>query len=155
MTNLRPAMEIIGEEMADNARETFESQGRRGGGSWTKLSEKRMREKAREKIDPRIEFGETHRLYVSLAQIGSPENKLIIKGSANTWAVALGTTVPYAKAQHRGVPSRNLPARKLYKSVPGDVVRFERIIVQYFWDAYTLKVFGSEGVRPPRGHFSA
>jgi len=149
-------MEIIGEEMASIARDTFESQGRRGGGSWTALSKKRLHEKEREKIDLRILYGETHRLYVSLADIGSPENVLVIKGGPNEWAVALGTKVPYAGVHQRGAPSRNIPIRTLYKSVPGDVLRFERIIRQYFWDAYATEVLGmgSIPIRAPRGHFS-
>src|SRR5215831_6061417 len=115
MRNLRPAMEIIGEEMAGIARDTFESQGRRGGGSWAALSEKRMREKVREKIDPRILYGETHRLFLSLADIGSSENVLVVKGGGNEWAVALGTKVPYAKVHQRGSAKRNIPIRILYK----------------------------------------
>ena len=152
MVNLRPAMEIIGVELTDIAKETFLSQGRRGGGSWKQLSYKRQHEKAREGIDPRILFGETHRLYTSATEPGSPENIIQVKGNGNDWQVILATKVPYAKAHWAGVPKRNLPQRKFFKRIASDQERFDRILRQYFWDAWAS--MDGETTKAPRGHFN-
>jgi|SRR5215472_650814 len=152
MVNLRPAMEIIGVELTDIAKETFLSQGRRGGGSWKALSYKRQHEKEREGIDPRILFGETHRLFVSVTEPGSSENVLQVKGSGNEWQVILGTKVPYAKVHWVGSIKRNIPQRRFFKSIPSDRERYDRILRQYFWDAYAS--MPGESTPAPRGHFN-
>jgi hypothetical protein len=151
LRDMKPAMEIIGHEMAEISKETFNSQGRRGGGSWQALSYKRQEEKAREGLDPRILFA-THRLYTSLTEIGSPENRLSIKGKGNEWSVALVTLVPYAKVHWTGSPKRNIPIRRFYKSITSDKERFDRIIRQWMWDAYAS--VPGETTKAPRGHFS-
>jgi len=46
-------------------------------------------------------------------------------------AAQVGTDVPYAKYQHYGVPSRNLPARPLIGVARGDVSRVGHRLIDY------------------------
>ena len=150
--NMKPVLEEVGLDMMYVIGLNFASQGRRGGGSWKQLSYKRQHEKAREGIDPRILFGETHRLYTSATEPGSPENIIQVKGNGNDWQVILATKVPYAKAHWAGVPKRNLPQRKFFKRIASDQERFDRILRQYFWDAWAS--MDGETTKAPRGHFN-
>jgi len=150
--NIRPAMEIIAVEMANVAKETFESQGRRGGGSWQFLSPERVHEKEREGLDPRILYA-THRLFQSMTEIGSSENIVQIqKINPDDYSVALGTEVPYARVMWSGSSKRHIPARKFYKAIPTDRLRFVRILQQWFWDAYAAGP--GETAKAPRGFFN-
>ena len=77
----------------------FESQGRRGGGSWKKISEQWKARKAESGLDTRILFA-THRLKNSLTDADHPDNIMITRRKELVW----GTEVPYAARQDRERP---------------------------------------------------
>ena len=94
----QPAMFRIETDVRRIIRETFESQGRRGGGSWEFISDDWRHRKLREGRDPRILYY-THRLINSLVNEGG-ENIAETTGTD----FKLGTSVPYAELQNRKRP---------------------------------------------------
>jgi len=74
---------------------TFESQGRRGGGSWKRISEAWKARKEDLNLDPRI-LHATLRLRKSLTRRGHSEQVLIM----NRKELKFGTSVPYAGRQN-------------------------------------------------------
>jgi hypothetical protein len=75
---------------------TFTSQGRRGGGSWADDSEDWLVRKAREGMDPRINFA-TWALYDSMTELGAEGQ--IIEMTPNT--LKLGSALPEAGPSQR------------------------------------------------------
>lgn len=88
---LRRLMQIIGQ--------TFESQGRRGGGSWPQITEEWLRRKQRTGLDPRIGHA-THALRESVSIWGA-EHQIREVGPN---IAKLGSELPYADTQQRHRP---------------------------------------------------
>lgn len=90
----RPALVVVDEYLADAMKKNFESQGRRGGGSWRKLSEGWVKRKAREGRDPRIGFY-TGALFAAATDVGDPNRRLKMTRTSLDVTIAL----PYAAVQ--------------------------------------------------------
>jgi len=122
----RPAMLQISGKMVLAVDQRFQSQGRRGGGSWRKLSEDWLFAKLARGLDPRILFatGELHR---SLVRINHPNNKLRITGTS----IEYGSTLPYANTQMFGDPARNIPARPYIRFTAADRREWANILLRY------------------------
>jgi phage gpG-like protein len=95
----RPAMETIAGLMMGIIKATFESQGRRGGGSWAQLSTEWLLRKQRLGLDPRIGFA-WHRLVEAFGTPGAPHQILEI-GRHN---VTIESDLPYAATQQAHRP---------------------------------------------------
>ena len=70
---------------------TFLSQGRRGGGSWAQDSDEWMTRKAREGLDPRINFA-TWALYDAMTMMGAPGQVVHMTPQS----LSLGSDLPQA-----------------------------------------------------------
>lgn len=132
---LKPALELIGDDMIESTKIQFESGGRRGGGSWARASKEWQFEKLRSGLDPRPLFA-THRLFGSLAHKGDPEMVLDIQ----PLSIRYGSQVPYADTHQFGDPERGIPARPFIHFLPGDIARWGRIIIMYITDPMRARV---------------
>lgn len=113
-TDTESAMIEIGRQLQQIAGISMTAQGRRGGGSWQHLKPETIRRKAKRGLDPRTEFA-THDLYNSLTRLAAG-SRLQIRNDSLTF----GSDLAYARAQHFGLRSKNLPARPLITIVEGD-----------------------------------
>ena len=137
--NTIPLMRVIGNQIHQIIKETFISQGRRGGGSWAKLSESTMRRKMgysgtgiyplfgggwsvrkkygggfeRGRSDPRILF-RSHDMYKSLTSLKA-EGAIV---DPKQDFVIIGTKFGYAKYHRTG--TMDMPARDWWKPTSGD-----------------------------------
>jgi len=75
---------------------TFQSQGRRGGGSWAEDSEAWQAQKAREGLDPRINFA-TWALYDSVTLLNAPGQVVEITPQS----LRFGSSLPQAAPSQR------------------------------------------------------
>jgi hypothetical protein len=101
------------------------AQGRRGGGSWAFLKPDTIRRKAKRGLDPRTEFA-THDLYNSLTRLAAGSH---VQTSSSS--VQFGSDLAYARAQHFGLRSKNLPARPLITIVEGDRKKMAKTILDH------------------------
>jgi phage gpG-like protein len=101
----RPAFRTIAEMLFAITRTTFESQGRRGGGSWRRDSPEWLARKIRGGLDPRIGYA-THSLVKSVTEPGAPGQVLVIRRNK----ILFGSRLPYAAAQQRQRPFIKLTA---------------------------------------------
>lgn len=95
----QPAMEAVAAEMMRIIGVTFQSQGRRGGGSWRHLTTEWLMRKQRNNLDPRIGYA-THALVNSVTKPGADRQILEI----GPHSVQLGSLLPYAATQQRHRP---------------------------------------------------
>ena len=121
-----PAMIAVLDYLRHAAGATMDSQGRRTGGSWSQLKPATIRRKARLGQDPRIERA-TGLLYESLTRAGHPNQIANVTKTSATF----GSDLPYARAQSKGDPKHNLPARPLIKLNQNDHNNIGRIILDY------------------------
>lgn len=125
---IQPALEAVAEDMIEVTKVQFQSQGRRGGGSWQRLKPSTVERKLFYGYDPRILYG-THRLIESLTERGDVE--MILEIDHNS--VRFGSSVPYADVhQHGG--GRNIPARPFIHFLESDYRNWRRIITAYIAD---------------------
>jgi len=164
LLDTQPAMERVGEQIQTVIAATFESQGRRGGGSWHQLSDDTIRRKtgvgktttptdiaafgggimvrgrggqftrSLEPGDPRILF-DTHRLYNSLTSRGGSDSIFV----AGPDFIRVGTNLGYSRDHWFG--TRRMPQRRFYQPTVADKARYVDIVRRYFWTAFT----GGEG----------
>lgn len=95
----RPAMREVGYTMMDIINRIFESQGRRGGGSWRQLTDEWLTRKVNEGLDPRIGYA-TGALVRSLTNDEDPNNILEV----HPQSVSLGSALEYAVPQDENRP---------------------------------------------------
>jgi hypothetical protein len=95
----RPAMRTIGEMLFEITQTTFESQGRRGGGSWRRDSPAWLARKIRGGLDPRIGYA-THALVKSVTEPDAPGQVFELRRNS----LRFGSSLPYAKTQQRNRP---------------------------------------------------
>lgn len=119
------AMLDIGRQLQEIAGISMTAQGRRGGGSWQHLKPETIRRKAKRGLDPRMEFA-THTLYNSLTRLAAGSHLTVGKDT-----VTFGSDLAYARAQHFGLRSKNLPARPLITIVEGDRKRMAKTILDH------------------------
>lgn len=119
--NMRPALSIIADEMMDSIRATFESQGRRGGGSWKALDPATVKRKAAAGLDPRILIA-TGELMDSMTVRGDP-NQILRIGRAH---VELSSRLADAPVHQYG--NEHVPARPFIKITTGDRKRWVNVV---------------------------
>lgn len=119
----RAALNEIVEDMRRISRIQFESEGRRGGGSWRQLEPATIRRKAARGRDIGI-LRETEKLFNSLTLPHSRNQDVQISPDG----IRFGSKLEYADTHHFGDEDRGIPARPLFTVVDGDVRRWERIL---------------------------
>jgi len=130
---LQEPMSKIVIDMMRIEHDVFKSGGRRGGGSWKKLSPETVRRKGG---DTRI-LRHTDALYASLTEPGAPFQILGI----TKYGLDFGTSRPWAfvhqygsegKVTPTGVTLRpDIPRRPFLKFIPSDYSRWNRWIAEY------------------------
>lgn len=108
--NARQPLGEIQEKIRYASERQFATQGRFAGGSWRKLKPATVAYKRRHRLDPRIEHA-TLRLRRSMTSKRGREAIRVVTRDE----LQYGTRVPYARAQHKGSPRTNLPARPLVR----------------------------------------
>jgi phage gpG-like protein len=128
MRNTRPVMEAIAEDMLRVEAAQFDSQGRRGGGSWKRDLPSTVERKLFGDRDPRI-MHDRERLRISLTKRDSPDN--VLEVTDNT--IRFGTRVPYAATHQYG--RGHIPARPIIKFLPRDRERWARMVGEHVMGA--------------------
>jgi phage virion morphogenesis protein len=111
----RPAFNNVADELMRVTNIQFESQGRRGGGAWARLSPKWLKEKAKITLDLRI-LHLDHTLRHSVTRRGAPGQVLEIGPTEMNF----GSNVKYARVHQEGYPPRNIPRRPFIKLIDSD-----------------------------------
>jgi len=118
--DMEPALSDIADDMMRIMDIQFQSQGRRGGGSWAHLSTDWYNRKAELGYDLRILFAEGY-LHESMTVRGSPEQILEIDGKS----LSIDTEVEYADIHQHG--GRGIPARPFAVFLDTDKARWARM----------------------------
>jgi len=113
--NMRPAMSKVADYILMAESRIFDSQGRRGGGSWKRVTVEWARRKREQGLDPRI-LHARGRLRNSMTKRGDKNQKLILTSSS----VTVGSELPYAEAMNR--------ERPFVKLLPGDHAKMREIV---------------------------
>lgn len=123
--NAAPAFDEIAGMMMDIMGKVFDSQGRRGGGSWRKLTSDWLARKRHDGLDPRI-LHSTGALRESLTVRGADDQ--IVDISARN--LVFGSQLPYAERQHYG--DDHIPARPYVdRFTEKDVRRMKQVLAAH------------------------
>jgi len=122
-SDMRPAMEEVTMIMMEAIRATFESGGRRGGGSWAALTTEWLARKERMGWDPRIGFAR-HHLVDSFTIPKAAHQRLEI----GTHSVSIESDLPYAATQQAHRP--------FIKFTKGDRMEMARVCSEYLVEAW-------------------
>lgn len=123
LTNMKPALENVADDIMRVIRATFTSQGRRYGGSWEYLDRETVRDKAREGKDPRILIA-SQRLMDSWTKRDHDDQRLRV----TTRSITLDSAVPYAEVHQEGDEEMGIPARPYIAFDRRDVDRWAKIV---------------------------
>lgn len=110
-----PAFSDIADELMRVTAIQFDSQGRRGGGSWKHLTTKWLNFKIRHAYNPAI-LHMRHNLRRSVTVKGAAGQILDISPTE----LNFGSSISYARTHQYGYPPRNIPARPFIKLIEGD-----------------------------------
>jgi|SRR5215831_5349772 len=121
--NMKPALRQIISDIRRVIRINFESQGRRGGGSWKALDEKYLEWKLSHNRDPRILMSR-HRLMDSWTK---PYSRNKIEVIQNQY-MEFSSTVEYAMTHEYGDEERGIPARPYLKFLLSDYDRWVKMV---------------------------
>lgn len=121
--DMKPATETIATLMMKFVENTFQSEGRRGGGSWAQDSVDWLTRKAREGLDPRIGHA-TLNLRNAMSQRGDPHQVLEVTNDR----VSLGTDLPYEHTAQLHRP--------FVKFTPYDRRAMRKVVRDYLIDAW-------------------
>lgn len=124
--NMKPVLWQIREDMFRIIRINFESQGRRGGGSWKYLDPKTVAAKQRQGLDPRILMAKL-KLVHSLTRRGDRNMRSAVANDR----IYLRSTLPYAETHEYGDEERGIPARPFIQFLPTDRVRWVKMCESY------------------------
>jgi phage gpG-like protein len=105
----------------------FNSRGRRGGGSWKKLSPVTVRIKGHDTI-----LEDTGDLRDSLTQ---PNHRYQVLDIQNEHFI-FGTSRPYAYVQQRGGSPSMIPPRSFIRFMDEDLARWNRILLEHLTEAF-------------------
>lgn len=100
----------------------FNSQGRRGGGSWKRLKPETIQRKGSEII-----LVETGALRASLTELGAPFQILSVTNNS----IEFGTSHPAAGIHQYGTRDGRIPARPIIKFTPRDDVKWTNMITRH------------------------
>lgn len=129
--NFRPVMEEIALDMMRITDQNFQTQGRRGGGSWKKLKPDTVRRKGNSRIlfssgmNPGYDASGVDELYKSVSKPGGPGQEIKIFKSS----VHFGTKVKHAK--HHQYGTAFIPKREFIKFLPRDQERWRGMILRH------------------------
>lgn len=107
-------------------RKMFDSQGRRLGGQWKRLTDDWKFRKKREHLDPKILRANLY-LMKSVTQFNARYQKVQIANGTLT----LTSTLPYARVHQKGYPPRKIPARPYIKVSPNDRKVMRAILTEH------------------------
>jgi len=128
--NMQPVMWRIREDIYRVVKATFESQGRRHGGSWAHLSEKWQERKIKMGWDPRILYGKpTQTLMRSMTVRGH----YMQRTKVTRHSVEVGTRVVYADVQQHG--NADIPARPFINFHGRDRDRWAQMVADHVMKA--------------------
>jgi hypothetical protein len=119
----QPAMAEVTMLMMDFIRATFESQGRRGGGSWAQLTDEWLTRKIKLGGDPRIGFFR-HHLFEAFTVPGAEHQEIHIEPHS----ASIMSDLPYAATQQAHRP--------FIKFTPNDRIRMGEVVTQYLVEAW-------------------
>lgn len=119
----KPAMEEVADLMLVAIGETFQSQGRRGGGSWRQDTDEWLKRKLRENLDPRIGHA-TLALRRAFSIRDAEHQELLVTHNS----VLLNSDLPYADTEQRHRP--------FIKYTVNDLLKFRRTIHEWLMAAY-------------------
>lgn len=125
----RQAMKMVGLYLMEITEKTFQSEGRRGGGSWQRLTPAYQRRKDK-LVRPSKILHWSWRLRESLTEPGHPDMIFRVKKTGLDY----GTKVPYA---HRQAAVRPYP-----KMTKMDTVYMARIISRYIVEPFKRRGLG-------------
>lgn len=117
--NMKPALWDVREDIFRIIKINFESQGRRGGGSWKFLDPKTVEAKARRGLDPRILIARG-RLMNSLTRRGDRD----MRSAVTKHNIRLTSTKEYAEVHNFGSADGHIPARPFIEFLPNDKKRW-------------------------------
>jgi phage virion morphogenesis protein len=133
MRDARRGMSQIADYLMQITATQFDSQGRRGGGSWRRLTPEYQKRKAREGKDPRI-LHATGVLRKSVTKRRARGQILVI----NKDSLQFGSNIEYAAVHQRG-GGRGIPARPYLKILPRDRTAIADILGGYIMEAWNRK----------------
>jgi phage gpG-like protein len=126
-----PAFENIADYLFKSTAATFDSQGRRGGGSWKFLTGKWLSRKARHGWDTRIlHKGKGTPLRKSVTVRGAPGQILDI----TPHSILFGSSLEYATRHQFGY--KQTPKRSFIKLTPGDRLKTRQMIRDHLMQAW-------------------
>jgi len=128
--NMKPALELVADDMMNVIDINFGSQGRRGGGSWKQLDPYTVERKTREGQLPLILIA-TSALRDSMTLRGDPDMDLKVTRDE----IRLASNLPYANVQDKGGGEADLPARPFATFIDSDVRHWARICEDYLIEA--------------------
>jgi phage gpG-like protein len=129
--NMKPALELVADEMMYALGKNWSSQGRRGGGSWAQLSESWALFKANAGLSPDILVA-TGALHDSMTQRDDPDQYLRITSRS----VELSTYLPYGVFHTTG--TRNMPQRDFTRLLASDRQQWVKICQDYLANAMKI-----------------
>lgn len=125
--NLKGPLADITEDMFRIEEVVFNSNGRRGGGSWARLKDDTVRKKKSAVI-----LQDTGVLKRSVTEPGAEYQILDITNEG----IAFGTERPFAAVQQSGSPARNIPARPFLRFLPTDISRWNLLILSHLMEPF-------------------
>lgn len=129
--DLNPAFRSVFRRLDEISAEQFFSHGSRGGVTWEPLKEATIIQKIREgSKTPEEPERRTDALFEAMTSPSSPDREELFGGEWAVFRIA-GEPGDYGAIQHRGAPSINLPARRLYALTEIDRQEFVREIQYY------------------------
>ena len=132
-SRMKPALELISEDMMRDVEINFTSQGHRGGGSWKPLAQSTIERRARAGYGPEPILVVKGKLKESMTVRGSPYQDLKVTNSE----ISLRSRLAYAAVQNEG--GGRIPARPFATFVAGDVKRWTKICEDYLVEAMAGK----------------
>jgi phage gpG-like protein len=128
--NMKPVNELIAADLLRVQAATFESQGRRYGGSWKAIDPVWAARKARLGLDPRILIARGA-LMKSMSVRDAPFQKLRVDARG----IELTSELDYSRVMDEGSPDHGVPARPFTKIHPRDRQRWVKMVEKALRDA--------------------
>jgi phage gpG-like protein len=116
-SHMRPVMEDIADDMMSVFGRVFDSQGRRGGGSWAGLKPDTIRQKVKAH-EPLWILIQTGALRASVTERDAPFQMLRVTNNS----INIGSYLPYARAHQEG--NEHVPARPYLRFTHYDAERW-------------------------------
>ena len=128
--NYSDAWDKVADELMKGTLRQFLSGGRRGGGSWKRLTKNWLDYKLRHGYDRRILFME-HPLSRSVTVKDAAGQ--VMRKTPTT--LVFGSSIEYAKVHQLG-GGRNIPARPFLKVLPSDRKKIDKILSDHLMQAF-------------------